>query len=242
MSRESAVMPQYKRLQQTLREQILAGRYAEGSLLPSEHELSAMHQVARETVRQGLAALVADGLIEKRKGKGSVVSARRKRLALLSFRGFSEVVGAMRHRPRTMMLQEPVAEVWPEPFFYPLSEWERAAGTIYLKRLRSVEDHPVMLEQTYLPNLELPGFCARPLVNGSLFDTLGAGYGISVDSVDQDVRAIAADATTAVALRVAAGAPILHLYRRYGTSREGFYVYSSLFCNTERYAIGTTFP
>jgi DNA-binding GntR family transcriptional regulator len=96
--------------------------------------------VERETVRQGLAELAAEELIEKRKERGSVVSAAEKRLALLSFRGFSEVVGATQHRANTAVLQTPVPEPWPDPFFYSLSDVEHAAGTIYLKRLRSVED------------------------------------------------------------------------------------------------------
>jgi DNA-binding GntR family transcriptional regulator len=242
MSSESSTIPQYRRLHEILKEQILVGRYPEGSLLPSEHELSAMHGVARETVRQGLAELVADGLIEKKKGKGSIVSARRKRLALLSFRGFSEVIGATRHRMNTVVLQEPVPGPWPDPFFYPLSESEAAAGTIFLERLRGVEDEPVMLECTYLPDLELPEFCSHPLVNGSLFDTLATRYGIVVDSVEQDVRAVAADPEVAAMLRVDPDAPVLHMYRRYGTSRTGFNVYSSLFCTTDQYAIGTSYP
>jgi len=237
----STPTPQYRRLQATLKKQILTGVYKEGDLLPSEHELCALHSVARSTVRQALGELVNEGYIYKKKGKGSIVSAKRNSRGLLSFRGFSEVLSATEHEIRTIVLKPAHLGSWDNAFFYPLSALEREAGCIYLKRLRCVDEDPVMLEYTYIPNLNLPRFCARPLRNGSLFDTLREGYHVEINRVDQDVKAILADASTASYLQVHQGVPLLHIHRKYGTNRAELSIYSSLFCNTETYAIGSTF-
>ena len=241
MSQRSTYAPHYRRLQETLKKQILEGVYQEGDLLPSEYELCALHGVARSTVRHALSELVKEGYIFKKKGKGSIVSAKRRSLGLLSFRGFSEVVNREDRKVKTIMLKQPYLGFWDVPFFYPLSDLEQAAGCISLKRLRYANEDPVMLEYTFVPNLNLPRFCSKPLVNGSLFDTLHIRYEVEVNRVDQDVKAIAADAKTASYLQIHQGAPILHIHRKYGTTRADLSIYSSLFCNTDKYAIGTTF-
>ncbi|MDP2112696.1 MAG: winged helix-turn-helix domain-containing protein, partial [Bacteroidota bacterium] len=72
MAEENKV-PQHKKIYEILRKHILSGVYEEGSLLPSENELCAVHNITRPTVRQALEALVNDGFISKKQGKGSIV-------------------------------------------------------------------------------------------------------------------------------------------------------------------------
>ncbi len=231
--------PQYLKIKAELRKQILEGVYQEQAILPSEHELAALHGVARSTVRQALEELVKEGLIEKQQGRGSVV--KRQSLGLLSFRGFSDSLERSQHPTTSCLLAPASLQPWPKPFFYPLSRAERKEPCWYLPRLRLVQAEPVMLEYTYLPSADLSGFGAEPLVDGSLFRTLSQQYHLTVNRVEQDLRAIEAQGEAAQLLEVAAGTPLLHLYRRYGTTEPDFFVYSSLFCHTGRYAIGTEF-
>ncbi len=56
-----------------LRQAILAGDYAPGDRLPSEARLTEAHQVSRTVVREALATLRSDGLIEARQGSGVYV-------------------------------------------------------------------------------------------------------------------------------------------------------------------------
>lgn len=61
-------------LQRVLRERILNGYYAPGSQFPSEVELVDEYGISRTTVRSSLAALEAEGLIQRRWGVGTFVS------------------------------------------------------------------------------------------------------------------------------------------------------------------------
>jgi GntR family transcriptional regulator len=61
-------------LQRALRDRILSGHYAPGSQFPSEVELVDEFGVSRTTVRSSLAALEAEGLIQRRWGVGTFVS------------------------------------------------------------------------------------------------------------------------------------------------------------------------
>jgi DNA-binding LacI/PurR family transcriptional regulator len=56
------------------RERILDGRLLAGTRLPNDGELAAHYQISRDTVRQALALLVNEGLIERVQGRGTFVS------------------------------------------------------------------------------------------------------------------------------------------------------------------------
>ncbi|CAD7360719.1 MULTISPECIES: trehalose operon repressor [Staphylococcus] len=56
-----------------MRMSILEGVFNYGDALPSEHQLVKKYKVSRETVRKSLNMLASDGMIQKIRGKGSVV-------------------------------------------------------------------------------------------------------------------------------------------------------------------------
>ena len=61
------------RLDETLRRAIASGQFPPGSKLPSEAQLTAAHGVSRTVVREAIAALRADRLVEARQGAGVFV-------------------------------------------------------------------------------------------------------------------------------------------------------------------------
>jgi DNA-binding GntR family transcriptional regulator len=68
--------PKYAQLIEELQRRIDSGEYPPGSMLPSEHQLSAEFGVARPTVVRALRTLRGDGWIETQQGKGSFVRGR----------------------------------------------------------------------------------------------------------------------------------------------------------------------
>lgn len=65
--------PKYEQLRQFLIDEIEAGRLKPGDMLPTEQQLAASYAIARSTVRQALAALERDRLIERVQGKGTFI-------------------------------------------------------------------------------------------------------------------------------------------------------------------------
>lgn len=63
----------YQQVAAAIREAILSGEFEPGAPLPSEAQLIERYQVSRPTVRNAVAALRAEGLVEVRHGKGSFV-------------------------------------------------------------------------------------------------------------------------------------------------------------------------
>lgn len=69
----------YVQIANKLRAAILTRRLAPGDRIPSQPELAARYDVARETVKRALAALRAERLIVTRQGSGSFVRAQTQR-------------------------------------------------------------------------------------------------------------------------------------------------------------------
>ncbi len=226
-------IPQHKQLYQTLKAQIQNGVYQPGDLLPSEHALCKVFSVTRPTVRQALSNLVTDGLIKKQRGKGSIVQAAKTGIGILSIKGTTASLpaGAL----ETRVVHPPQVVKWQRDFDFEISEAEMQAGCIRMSRLRLIGQVPVLYETTNLPNINLPRFCNRSFDNKSLFNTLSKYYDIEVVGGEQKIWALPASGEICQLLKLEAGQPLLHLQKRYETSRPFFNFYSSLWCNTEQY-------
>lgn len=233
----SSKIAQYKKVQNDLRRGIITGKYEVGDFLPSENELSANYGITRMTVRNALKNLEAEGLIQCKKGKGSLVKLKRKSFELLSIKGFTEIMRLKEAEIDTLFVQHPISKAWDDDFFWDLNPTEKKAGCYYMSRVRMLDNQPIMLENTYLPNLSLIGFSEATFVNNSLFDTLIVKYDIEMTGVTQKFRAISADAGLANSLSVQEGTPVLEITRKLKTNREGFFVYSFAYCITNEFMI-----
>ncbi len=232
-------LPRYKELYRILRKHITEGVYKEGDLLPSENELCSIYGMTRPTVRQALASLAADGLIRKHQGKGSIVHRTPREIGILSVSGTTSAVGG--RALKTDIIVKPKIIQWPGDFMFPLSETEKESGCIYMERLRLLEGTPVFYDVNYIANINLPRFTSRQFKDRSLFRILRESYNVEIKGGEQRIRAIPAGTKISRFLKVRKGSPVLHLERKMETNVPGLYVYSSIYCNTEKYSIFGTF-
>jgi GntR family transcriptional regulator/GntR family frlABCD operon transcriptional regulator len=232
-------IPQHKRLYELLRKHIIEGVYTEGSLLPSENELCRVHEVTRPTVRQALNKLAIEGYILKHQGKGSIVRSLPKGIGILSIQGTTSGIG--QHNLTTQPIGKPFLSKWPNDFPFELSEIELESGCIILERKRIVDGTPILFEISYIPNINIPRFSSKKFENKSLFDVMRKSYEIEVISGEQKIQAVKATAETARYLDIKAGGPILKLDRKMETTRIGFCLYSSIYCNTNKFYLEGTF-
>lgn len=69
----NANTPIYRQLQLILQDKIILGDWMAGMLLPTEEELCNQYNISRITARKALENLSNKGLIERKRGKGSIV-------------------------------------------------------------------------------------------------------------------------------------------------------------------------
>jgi GntR family transcriptional regulator/GntR family frlABCD operon transcriptional regulator len=228
-------VPQYRKLYEILRKHINDGVYKEGDLLPSENELCQLFGMTRPTVRQALSTLANDGYIRKYQGKGSIVHHLPKEIGILTVSGTTSAVGD--RNLKTRIIIKPVLMSWTDDFMFSLSELEKDSGCVYMERVRLLDDVPIFYDISYIANINLPRITARQFENRSLFQILREHYRVEIKGGEQRIKAIPASAKISRFLRLKRGQAVLHLERKMETNVNGLYLYSSIFCNTEKYSI-----
>ncbi len=215
------------------------GVYREGDLLPSENELCQLYGMTRPTVRQSLSALAHDGFIRKHQGKGSIVHHLPREIGILSVAGTTSAVGD--HILKTRIIVKPNIRQWDDDFMFPLSDLEKESGCIYMERVRLLEGSPIFYDISYIANINLPRITSRQFENKSLFQVLRDFYRVEITGGEQRIKAIRASTKVGRFLQTGKGQPVLHLERKMETSHPGLFLYSSIFCNTDKYSIYGTF-
>src|SRR3954471_2942581 len=157
---KSRPVPPSRRIADELRRAILSGELAPGVALPSERELARMHGTARNTARQAIDFLEADGLVEAQHGRGVFVRERRPLLRVAHdrysrrhreagrgpFRAEAEAQG------RTARVEVTSIERVPAPGWVAKSLSLSPPAMVLVRRNRYLaDDEPVQLADTYVP-------------------------------------------------------------------------------------------
>ena len=179
-----------RELRSRFRELIAASR--SGARLPSERQLSERGGVARMTVRHAMDALVAEGLVERRQGSGTYVSAQ----PFVRFLGLTSFTQDMRERgltPGTRLLafQSGSADV------ALAARLQVSVGepVLCFTRLRLGSDQPMAIETVWIQRALVPGLEAADL-DGSLYEILARRYGIVTGSASVRIEPVVPDAET----------------------------------------------
>lgn len=140
---ESSSLPLYQQLQRALRQAIENRVLGPDDALPPERDLADEFQVSRITIRKAIDGLVSEGLLVRRQGSGTFVSARvEKNFSKLT--SFSEDMRARGRTPRSVWLKKTAGSVTPEEALALRS----SPGTpVYrFHRIRFADDAPMCVE------------------------------------------------------------------------------------------------
>ncbi|MEO5603303.1 MAG: GntR family transcriptional regulator [Cyclobacteriaceae bacterium] len=231
--RKKETIPLYKKLIDDLKKAIDGGKYTQGEMLPSENDLCKTYRTTRSTVRLALTGLTNLGYIVRQQGKGSIVSAPKRGLGILSVSGVTAGVGDQ--SLRTVILEKPTKQVWPPILLSELTYEEKQAGCLYFSRLRYINNVSVLYEETFISDIQLPRFTTRNLENRSFLKILKEGYQIEVVGGEQKIWAISAGKKISKLLKLRVDSPIVHMKRKLKTNKKDLNIYSWLFCNTQNH-------
>ena len=70
---KTSPIPLYEQLRQALLDAITSGKIPVGAKLPTEEELCTRFSVSRPVARQAYSALISEGYVERRRGRGTFV-------------------------------------------------------------------------------------------------------------------------------------------------------------------------
>ncbi len=212
-ARAASGMPHSAKAQQVyllLRDEILRGLRAPGSLLPGEPRLAAEQGVSRVTIRRALAQLEAEGLIERRPGVGTRICG-----AKADQRAFSADIASL--LPEIVQMGERTTARLLSFAYVPAPPAVAAAlGDSGLMqravRVRLIDGAPFSYLVTHVPEAIARGFSEADLATTPLFRLLERS-GVVVARASQTVSATLAAPEVAAALELAPGAPLIALTR-----------------------------
>ena len=145
----NAVVPLYRQLMEKLQKEITSGILKPGDRLLPEVEMAKYYQVSVITARKAMDELAAQGLIEKKQGKGTFVTSPKYGRDYTHIQGFSESCLARGLKPGARLLQKEI--VAPKSSILESLGLDENSQTVKIVRLRYVNDEPMVIETSYFP-------------------------------------------------------------------------------------------
>ena len=204
-------LPLYRQIETDVRDRIRSGDLVPGAQLPTEVELMDRYGVSRATVRQALRELVAEGLVEIRRGLGTYVTQRRFEHTIGGFYSFSREIERHGLEPRTRVLGlgvEPADEAVASALGL-----DAGRAVVALRRLRLADDDPLVVETSYLPAARFPGLEKVDFGQVRLYDTLTDAYGCRPTRARETFEPVLVTADEAALLGQHRGEPALRVER-----------------------------
>lgn len=209
--------PLYVQIADGLLDQIESGQLSPGDKLPSERELSMALGVNRMTLRQALGLLESQGLIVRRQGQGTFVAERKIERQAGKLVLFARGMQRRGYVPGARVIDfdcRPATAAEAQQLDIPLS-----VPVYFLRRLRLVNNEPVMLERFTVPAHRFPGLEEYDFSVRSVSDVMEQEYGISEVRAHQSLEPVVATQYEAELLGVKPGAPLM-LERRIGLDED----------------------
>ena len=197
-------------------EEALLGRIAEGVLppgsrLPAEDHLVQRFAVSRTTIRTAIQSLVARGLVEIRRGKGTFVTQPAITQELTELTGFVEDMQALGREASARVVDRRLVAA-SETVARQLS-LQRGAAVARIQRVRLADGVALSFDETYLPQELGEKIMADDLENQPIFSLLEQKYATPLLEAEYRLAAVASHGTVARALGMEAGSPIFLIER-----------------------------
>ncbi len=179
-----AKIPMYRQIADIIREKIHTGEYKVGEALPTEAQLREEFSVSRVTVRQALKLLIENEELKSIQGSGTYVkenkvnydiyqqSSFNEKWAPLNIKTYSNVIIFEITLPSITMAER-----------LNISENDRI---FHVKRVRGIEDHPITVEETWIPLHLFPDLTVQ-VMEKSKYEFIEKTKGMVIDRSEQEI-------------------------------------------------------
>jgi len=203
-------IPYYIQLMDILKEKVQQKDWVPGDQIPGEQDLCKLYRVSRTVVRQALRELELEGVIRRRKGKGTFISPLKISEELVQkLTGFYQDMVERGLKPVTKVLHQNVSPSNEKVAHF--LNIEPGEKVIDIQRLRFIDDEPIQLVTTYIPFEISPALASVDLTNRSLYEYLEKECDVFIAKGRRYIEAVLANDSEAALLGIERGAPLLML-------------------------------
>lgn len=197
----------YAQIARLLREEIVS-LLSPGACLPSENELAEYFGVNRHTVRRAVEGLVAEGIIERRHGKGTFVLNAPVDYLLGCGTRFTETIESLGKTAGSRILRKlAIPARGGVATRLQLAENE---PVIWIESLRMTDDRPICVISHFLPRRDFPDLLEK-YHGGSLHEHIAFRYGLKLRRIESLVSAVLPQGDDASLLGMPQNQPVLRV-------------------------------
>ena len=176
----------YLQLLSIIKKKIVGGEWPIGSQIPTEEKLCKMFSISRATVRTAVLELVREGYLKRQQGKGTFIYKNAMSDGISMVTSFKELlfeedlIFSTDILARTVMM--PVDDLDIRLDILPDKH------IIYIKKLHSIDNEPILLQESYIPYHICPLLLEDDMQHSSLFDLFEKNYGIKITRVRNHIE------------------------------------------------------
>ena len=201
-------IPLYYQLKQILSEYIRGKKI--GTTIPTEEELCRRYEISRPTVRQAINELVVEGYLQRKKGKGTFVSQPKLHQDFMAvLESFNEEMIGKGLNPGTKVLDARITKGTKK--VCEALNINEEGEVVHLERLRSVNNEPIVIVDTYLPYNKVANILENNFEEKSLYKIIANDYGYAIDKATRTLEPRIAREYEAKMLKVEKGTPIQYI-------------------------------
>lgn len=171
-------MAKYQVVEDYLKDAIASGKLSIGDQIMTEEELCQHFGFSRTTVGKALDNLRASGFIERTPGRGSFVKASHLEKQALNSRSFSDDMKAIGLEPGARLLSYEVLRSDELPEIAASLRLDSDAFIHHFKRLRTGDQRPIAIQDTYVSGSVIPSIDLRAL-EGSFYAFIRQTMGLN---------------------------------------------------------------
>ncbi|MGG0740875.1 GntR family transcriptional regulator [Niallia taxi] len=198
-----------------------------GDPISSEREFSEKYDISRMTVRQAINNLVNEGILVRKRGKGTFVAEQKVEQPLSGLTSFSEDMRSRGLKPLTKILS-----------FQQISSDKNIAAKLKIaegvpvyevSRLRLADESPMALEISYLPANIITDL-TEDTVHASLYEYIENELNLKISHATQTLESSLAQKSECSILQIEEGDPVLLIERfSYLQNGEAFEYVKSIY-------------
>jgi len=202
--------PLYLQVKESLVRRLIEGSWLPGQMIPSEMELARELGVSQGTVRKALDTMTSENLLIRRQGRGTYVAEPEESRILFHFFRMVRDSGERVFPDSRIVRRARVRAGRREAAALSIAE----GGEVWrIERVRTFGAQPLIAETITLPAARFPGFEALEEIPNNVYRLYSEGWGITIASAREQLKAVAASARDAKHLGCAPGTPLLEISR-----------------------------
>lgn len=203
--------PLYLQLADAIKTRIAQNIWSLGMMIPSENELAKDFDISVGTVKKALSVLVQEGVLFRRQGKGTFVASPDFSKSFSRFFRYDWQAGESAETPGSKVLSIDV--IPPDADVIDRLQIAAQQQVFRLKRVRTMQNKPFVIEDIYLPYQRFKGIESIPLDQRLLYPIYNENFATPVIWADEYLQPATADPAAAETLGIKPGDPVMCVER-----------------------------